>query len=220
MRFDLSGEIAADSMEWIYDWFDEPCTTPRAVRDAISQNPDGESLDVYINSPGGDVQAGQEIYTLLREYGNINIYVESAAYSAASIIAMAGHCEMSPVATMMVHNVSMYGAGGDYHQMQQNARILRELNTCLANAYAAKSGMTVDEAEKMMDKETWLSANHALELGLIDGIMFQENNARMAAAYCGMWLTDEKIRQATEAKEKKEKDKALCEEILADLKRI
>lgn len=220
MRVDVRGEITSDANAWVYDWFGEAYTAPATIREAITNNPEGETLDVYVNSPGGDVTAGQEIYTMLREYGNVNIYVESAAYSAASIIAMAGHCEMSPIATMMVHNVSMYGAAGDYHDMQQNAKILKELNSCLASAYASKSGMSQEDAEKMMDKETWLSANHALELGLIDGIMFEQTAPQMAAAYSGMWLTDARIKEATEAKEKKEKNAKLKEEILAGLAKV
>lgn len=220
MRVDVRGEIASDENVWVYEWYDMACTAPCMIREAIRKNPAGESLDVYINSPGGDVSAGQEIYTLLREYGNVNLYVESAAYSAASIIAMSGHCEMSPVATMMVHNISMHGACGDYRDMQKNAKILKEMNGCLAAAYASKSGMSQEDAEKMMDRETWLSANHALELGLIDGIMFSNDAPQMAAAYNGMWLTAEKIKEATEAKATKEKNAKLKEEILEGLVKI
>ena len=66
---------------------------------------------------------------------------------------------MSPVAMIMIHNVSMSGASGDYHDMQKNAEILKQMNSALAAAYTEKSGRSLDEILKLMDRETWLTAN-------------------------------------------------------------
>jgi ClpP class serine protease len=86
---------------------------------------------------------------------------------------MAGHCEMSPTALMMVHCVSTY-AGGNHADMEHTAEVLRTADDALANAYVAKTGMSKAEVLAMMEKETWLTAEQAKEKGLIDGIMFEE----------------------------------------------
>jgi len=219
MRFDLRGEITLDEYVWIYDLFGESCTAPSHIREAIENNPKDETLDIYVNSPGGFVTAGQEMYALIREYGRCNVYIESQACSAASFLSMgAAHVEMSPIGMFMVHNVQG-GASGDYHVLQKEAQVLKEYDAALAAAYADKSGMSLEDAVKMMDKETWLTANSALELGLIDAIMFgDESNFR--AASNGLWLTADKIKKAEDMKEQKRKNKERRESILNGLVKI
>ena len=84
--------------------------------------------------------AGQEIYSILAGRSDVEINIQSLAGSAASVIAMANTCKMSPVATIMIHNVSMSGASGDYHDMQKNAEILKTMNSALSEAYTRKTG--------------------------------------------------------------------------------
>ena len=91
------------------------------------------------------------------------------ACSAASIIAMAGKSSISPVGMLMIHNVSGY-ADGDYHEMDKTSNELKQMNEALARAYHVKSGMDMDKLLKLMDKETWLTANQCIEYGLIDSI--------------------------------------------------
>ena len=129
-------------------------------------------LIVKINSGGGNVFAASEIYTELKGYkGNVRIQVQGLAASAASVIAMAGHCEMSPTALMMVHNVSS-SASGDYRVMEHQGDVLKTANKTIAAAYVAKTGMSEAEALAMMDEETWIDAEKAVELKLADGVMF------------------------------------------------
>lgn len=173
MRINIYGVIIPNDYKWYFDYFDEDCTCPRDVNNILTEA-SGEEVEVYINSPGGVIDAGSEIYTMLREYqGDIKIKIVGQACSAASIIAMAGHCEMSPTALMMVHCVSTY-AGGNHSDMEHMAEVLRTADDALSNAYTAKSGMSKEEVLAMMEKETWLTAEQAQERGLIDGIMFEE----------------------------------------------
>lgn len=173
MRINIYGVIIPNDYKWYFDWFDEDSTCPRDVNNILNEA-NGEEVEVYINSPGGIIEAGSEIYTMLREYqGGIKIKIVGQACSAASIIAMAGHCEMSPTALMMVHCVSTY-AGGNHADMEHTAEVLRTADDALANAYVAKTGMSKAEVLAMMEKETWLTAEQAKEKGLIDGIMFEE----------------------------------------------
>ena len=76
-----------------------------------------------------------------------------------------------PVAMIMIHNVSMTRASGDYREMQKNAEILQQMNSALAQAFVNKTGRSEDEILKMMDEETWLTANQAVEYGFVDGVM-------------------------------------------------
>ena len=171
MDIEIKGVICSDDEAWYYEWFGEACTSPRTVSKLIQQA-NGDDLIVKINSGGGNVFAASEIYTELKGYkGNVRIQVQGLAASAASVIAMAGHCEMSPTALMMVHNVSS-SASGDYRVMEHQGDVLKTANKTIAAAYVAKTGMSEAEALAMMDEETWIDAEKAVELKLADGVMF------------------------------------------------
>ncbi len=169
VRLDIKGIIVRNDDGWIYDWFGYENTTPNDVNTAIAKA-NGETLDVYINSDGGDIFSGSEIYEALRTYaGDCKIHVVGLAASAASVIACARASDIAPTAMVMVHNVSGR-ADGDYHKMDKNSEVLQKANQTIAAAYMAKTGMTQAEALDMMDKETWLTAQDAVERGLIDSI--------------------------------------------------
>lgn len=159
--------------KWFYDWFEEDSTCPRDVQKVLDAVVEGDEIEVYINSPGGVIDVGSEIYTLLRGQNNVKIYITGEACSAASIVAMAGYCEMSPTALMMVHCVSS-GVRGNHSAMEHMAEVLRTADRALCTAYVAKTGMTEEEALELMEHETWLTAEQARERGLIDAIMFEE----------------------------------------------
>lgn len=156
-----------------YDWFGEDSTCPRDVQKVLDAVAVGDEIEVYINSPGGVIDVGSEIYTLLRAQENVKIYITGEACSAASIVAMSGYCEMSPTALMMVHCVSS-GARGNHSAMEHMAEVLRTADRALCTAYVAKTGMTEEEVLELMEHETWLTAEQARERGLIDAIMFEE----------------------------------------------
>lgn len=180
MNIDVKGPIISSDEDWIYKWFGIEATSPKTVNDLITEA-DGEALDVYINSGGGDVFAGSEIYSALRAYtGEVKIHVVGLAASAASVIMCAAKSDASPTAQIMVHNVSSW-AIGDYHEMDKNSEMLQQANRSIAAAYVAKSGMTEAEALEMMDKETWLTAEDAVEKGLIDAIASPKNETLVAS---------------------------------------
>lgn len=181
MKIDVKGSIVPNGDKWIYDWFGMDATSPKDVSDALEQA-NGMPIDVEINSGGGDIFAGSEIYTALRGYaGGVNIHIVGLAASAASVIAMAGKSEMSPTAMMMVHNVSS-SAEGDYHNMDKQSDVLQQANKTIAAAYVGKTGMSEADALVMMDKETWLTAQQAVEKGLVDKVMFNDS-PQLAASY-------------------------------------
>lgn len=215
MEIDVRGDIISNDDKWIYDWMDWDSTCPDDIRNAIASLQPGETLTVNINSGGGSVMAGQEIYSILAGRSDVEINIQSLAGSAASVIAMANTCKMSPVATIMIHNVSMSGASGDYHDMQKNAEILKTMNSALAEAYVAKTGKTKDEILKMMDKETWITASQALEMGFIDEV--EELQTQITNSIYGIRLTEEIRQQVTKEKELQNKKEQLKNELLNDL---
>lgn len=188
-KINIRGSIIPNDYKWFYDWFEEDSTCPRDVQKVLDAVVAGDDIDVYINSPGGVIDVGSEIYTLLRqatEYANVEIYITGEACSAASVIACAAHSSMAPTALMMVHCVSS-GIRGNHSDMEHMAEVLRTADQALCTAYTAKAGMTTEEALEMMEHETWLTAQQAKDKGLIDEIMFEETEELPMTASAGMF---------------------------------
>lgn len=192
MRIEINGAIVASDERWIYDMLGLEAVSPKDVRDALEGADRNEAVDVYINSGGGSVFAGSEIYSELRAYpGTVKIHVTGIAASAASVIACAGESDISPTAMLMIHNVSG-SATGDYSVMNKESEILKQANRAVAAAYTEKTGMTEEEALEMMNTETWFTARDAVERGLIDKIA-ESNGLRLTASMSGA-LPEEAIR--------------------------
>jgi len=162
----LEGPIDSDSF-----WGDE--ITPQDFRDELYAE-DGD-LTLWINSPGGNVFAAAEIYTMIRDYPhNVNVRIASIAASAASVIAMAGNTvQMSPTALLMIHDPSTI-AFGNAKDMEKAIATLNEVKESIINAYAAKTGLSRNRISKLMSDETWINAKKAVELGFADEILFDE----------------------------------------------
>ena len=173
-KINVKGVIIPSDYQRVYDWLGWEATSPKKVNNEI-ENANNDDLEVEINSGGGDVFSGSEIYTALKSYqGNVTVKIVGIAASAASVIAMAGDkVAMSPTAQMMIHNVSTR-TSGDYRDMEHSSQVLKNANETIANSYMLKSGMSKEELLGMMDKETWLTPQQALDHKLIDEIMFNE----------------------------------------------
>lgn len=186
MKVKIKGPIISNSDAWIYEYFGIEATSPSMIDKAI-EKANGEDLEVEINSGGGSVFAGSEIYTALKSYkGDVTVKIVGLAASAASVIAMAGKkVLMSPTAQMMIHNVSSRAAG-DYREMEHTAEILKSANDTIANAYRLKTGKTQEELLRLMDNETWMTAQKAKELGFIDEIMFEDLQLAASTSYSGL----------------------------------
>lgn len=174
MKMEIKGTIISNDEKWMYDWFEMDSTAPRDIILPESNEP----LEVVVNSGGGDVYAGSEIYTMLKGYsGDVTVKIVGIAASAASVIAMAGSkVEISPTAQIMIHNVSSFAAG-DHNALSHEAKVLENYNTSIANAYVDKTGKTLDELLNLMDHETWFNAQQAVDAGFADEVMFQNAEA-------------------------------------------
>lgn len=174
MEIEIRGTIVPNDYAEVYEWLGMECTCPSMLK---IDNPN-EDITVNINSGGGDVFSGSEIYTKLKNHkGKVTTVVTGLAASMASVIAMAGDViKMSPTSQMMIHNVSMFAAG-DKNTMNHEAEVLAGCDKTIANAYRLKTGMSEDELLALMNDETWLTAQKAKEKGFIDEIMFDDAKA-------------------------------------------
>ncbi|WP_069997760.1 head maturation protease, ClpP-related [Cellulosilyticum sp. I15G10I2] len=169
----IKGRIIGDGSKWIYELFNIPHTSPSTITSGL-QEANGDDVEIYVNSGGGSVYDGYEIYNAISEYkGNVTIKIVGLAASAASFASMPKNakCYMSPLSEMMIHNSSTY-AEGPHQAMDETSNMLRVTDSTIAQAYVLKSGKPASEIKDLMEKETWLTAEQAKELGLIDGIMF------------------------------------------------
>lgn len=108
--------------------------------------------------------------------GNVTVKIDGIAASAASVIAMAGtKVLVSPVSMLMIHNPATV-AFGDSSEMQKAISMLDEVKESIINAYEIKTGMSRAKLSHLMDAETWMDANSAVEMGFADEIM-QRNTA-------------------------------------------
>ena len=174
----LDGAIAEES--WLGDE-----VTPKQFRSELL-SAEGD-VTVWINSPGGDVFAASQIYTMLMEYkGKVTVKIDGIAASAASVIAMAGgEVYMSPVSMLMLHN-PMTIAIGNVGEMQKAIDMLDEVKESIINAYELKSGLSRSRISHLMDAETWLNAKKAVELGFADAVMYAENDGLPPGAQDGL----------------------------------
>lgn len=203
----INGDIVSNDWKRAYDWFGLEATCPNDVIGQLEAIPAGDHPEIKINSVGGDVFAGQEIYTILRARDDVEIEIESIAASAASVIAMAGHSTISPVGMLMIHCVSSF-AGGNRMEMEKVADTLGKWDEALATAYAEKTGKSKEDIIKLMEEETWLPADRAVEEGFIDSVSVQPE--RLTAAFGGMQVTPDmfaEYERAMKAKEDRESEK-------------
>ena len=183
----FDGYIAQDS------WFDDDITPKKFKAELLSDSGD---ISVWLNSPGGDVFAASQIYTMLKEYaGKVSVRIDGLAASAASVIAMAGdEIIMSPVAMMMIHNPAtvIFGEAAD---LQSGIKMLSEVKESIINAYEQKTNLPRNKISNMMDAETWFSAQKAVELGFADKILYapETNGAKEGFIFDKMTVTNSLI---------------------------
>lgn len=160
----LYGEIS--SVTWYGDE-----VTPKNFKADLDALGDIDTLNIYINSPGGDVFAGQSIYSMLtRHKAKKVVYVDGLAASISSVIAMAGDViKMPKNAMMMIHNAWTIAAGNK-DDLRKIAEDMEKIDETIVGVYAAKTGKSEEDIKALMDAETWMGADEAIELGFADEV--------------------------------------------------
>lgn len=166
---ELYGTIAEES------WFDDD-VTPQMFRNELFS--EKGPITLWINSPGGDCIAASQIYTMLMDYPDeVTVKIDGIAASAASVIAMAGtKVLMAPTALMMIHNPATITMG-DHEDMKRAIEMLDEVKESIINAYEIKTGISRIKLSHLMDAETWMNANKAIELGFADDVLKDEKQS-------------------------------------------
>jgi len=189
---------------WIYedigDYFFGGLSA-KSFADEIKKIGDVDTINIFLNSPGGDVFDGVAIYSILkRNKANVIVEIDGLAASIASVIAMAGdEIRMSENAMMMIHNP--WGVvSGDATDMRKFADEMDKIRDASIMPAYRRTGMDDKELSDMMDAETWMSATEALEMGFIDEISAEK---RMAAKVIDLKKYKFKNTPETLKKEKK-----------------
>lgn len=187
-NIEIKGTIVSNDDGWIYDYFGIENTTPKKIRDALAEA-DGP-VTVEINSGGGDLFAGNEIYYMLHERGDVTVDITGMAASAATIVACGGKTVRAvPGMQYMIHNVSC-GAYGDYNEMDKTSEILQNANVSVSNIYQMRTGLSEEELLKLMNAETWMDSKTAKSLNFIDEIIGENKKRTLNNAFCQI-LSDE-----------------------------
>lgn len=211
----LNGTIAEES------WFDDD-VTPQLFKEEL--NSGNGNITVWINSPGGDCVAAAQIYNMLIDYkGDVTVKIDGIAASAASVIAMAGtKVLMSPVSMLMIHN-PMTIAFGNKGEMEKAIAMLDEVKVSIINAYEIKTGLSRAKLSHLMDSETWMDANKAVELSFADDILKRSEANDMEIPQVSMMYQEAQVvnslmdKLATKCKiENKETNKCIKADELMD----
>ena len=165
-----------------FSWFDETVSAEQVYKELENFGDDIDTINLYINSPGGSVTEGCAIYTALKRHKAVkNVYIDGQCSSIASVIAMAGDkIAMSPVATMMIHN-PITALAGDAIELRKTADILDLMKDIIINAYVTKSHLSREEISALMDTETYFTAKQAIEKGFAtEKIVFDIKNSEFS----------------------------------------
>jgi ATP-dependent protease ClpP protease subunit len=166
--FKIVNQVAGPTQVMIYDeigFFGVSAAEFNTQLDGI----DGP-IDLYLNSPGGEIFDGISIYNQLLRHQDVSVYIDGIAASAASFIAQAaspGKLGMAKNAKMMIHNGQAFAAG-DAGDLRKMAELLDAETANIASIYADRTGRPAADFLAMMDSETWLSAQQACSEGLAD----------------------------------------------------
>ncbi len=172
----MNGEVIPSDYADVYDYLGYESINPKAIKQALNEA-NGSDVELEINSPGGYVDAGSEIYTALKEYpGRVIAKITGQACSTASWIALAADCvEMSPTAQMMIHRASTISIGNS-DDLSSALNALDSLDQSFVDLYSQKTGLDKQEVYKLMCNTTWMNAKQAVDKGFADAIMFQDSN--------------------------------------------
>lgn len=171
VKIEVKGPIVSNDTAWLYHYFGWDACSPKDISQKLTEAA-GDEVILEINSPGGVCNYGYEMYTALMQYeGKVTAHVIMAASAASLLVCAADKALASDTCIFMIHNTQC-STSGDYRDMQESADALREFNAGIINAYVRKTGKSREELQALMDDETYMSPQTAIENGFIDDYIF------------------------------------------------
>lgn len=187
-RIKMKGPLISNNEYEVYEFFGLEAVSAKSITDQFPEDIN-EDITLEVNSNGGLVTVGSEIYTALKEYkGHVTVEVTGMAASAASVAIMgADTIKISPTAQIMIHKALLTRASGNSDDLEKAVNALKSSDQSIINAYVSKTGLSEDEIFKMMKNETFMSANEAIEKGFADEIMtFEKDLGAVASLESGL----------------------------------
>lgn len=203
----IKGIIVPNDLTDMYTFLGYENLTPDDLKQSLN-DANGQDITLEINSPGGYIDAGSEMYTDLKKYsGNVTAQVVGKACSAASWVALAADkVEMSPTAQMMIHRVSG-GVQGNVDDFASAMQSLDSMDQAYVDLYSKRTGLDKQEVYRMMCETTWMNAKQAVDKGFADSIMFENDQApAVVNAYGIPVLSNSAIRKIKELIHEKSDD--------------
>lgn len=192
--------IYGDICSWAWEEFGE--ISAQILSKQLEALGDVNEINVYINSYGGEVAEGLAIYNALKRHkAKVVTYCDGFAASIASVIFMAGDERiMNDSSLLMIHNAWSYGQG-NAEQLRKQADDLDKITQASVIAYMAHSTLSEEEIKALMDKETWILPEEALEYGFATGIEKTEKKAASQNAKMRLLDIIKQYRQEADAQE-------------------
>lgn len=187
-RIKMKGPLISNNEYEAYEFFGLEAVSAKSITDQFPEDIN-EDITLEVNSNGGLVTVGSEIYTALRDYkGHVTVEVTGMAASAASVAIMgADTIKISPTAQIMIHKALLTRATGNSDDLEKAVNALKSSDQSIINAYVSKTGLSEDEIFEMMKNETFMSANEAIEKGFADEIMtFEKDLGAVASLESGL----------------------------------
>lgn len=187
-RIKMKGPLISNNEYEVYEFFGLEAVSAKSITDQFPEDIN-EDITLEVNSNGGLVTVGSEIYTALKEYkGHVTVEVTGMAASAASVAIMgADTIKISPTAQIMIHKALLTRASGNSDDLEKAVNALKSSDQSIINAYVSKTGLSEDEIFEMMKNETFMSANEAIEKGFADEIMtFEKDLGAVASLESGL----------------------------------
>lgn len=187
-RIKMKGPLISNNEYEVYEFFGLEAVSAKSITDQFPEDIN-EDIVLEVNSNGGLVTVGSEIYTALKKYnGHVTAEVTGMAASAASVAIMgADTVKMSPTAQIMIHKALLTRASGNSDDLEKAVNALKSSDQSIINAYVSKTGLSEDEIFEMMKNETFMSANEAIEKGFADELMtFEKDLGAVASLESGL----------------------------------
>lgn len=187
-NFYITGTIG-EEFDW---WTGQRGTTADMVKEFLDRHKDQE-VNIAVSSPGGYLNDGITIAEMIAAHGKCNMVIVGMTASSATVLCMkAKSVKIAKGSLMLIHNSSQYIYSGGLSNKQkidayiENLKKTREnldtIDKAIADFYAFRNGKTIEENMQMMDKEKWMTAQEAVDFGIVDGILEDDDIQTKAKA--------------------------------------